>query len=372
MYSDSTSWTGSCSRRPYSVCMHARERVLRRIARLPPASFSMVMATGIVAVAARQQGFAGASLLLFTIGAVALVVLWVLLALRLIVFGHRVLADLEDHARAPGFFTTVAATAVTGSGCATLLHEQALGLVLLAMAVVAWVVLTYAVFTGLTIATAKPPLPRGIDGSWLLAVVATQSLAVLAAVLTPELKRTTGWSLAFPALCAWLLGGVLYTWLMTLVLYRTLFFRFEPDDLTPPWWINMGAMAISTLAGAELALASPLVPILQSMLPFVRATTVLYWATASWWLPLLLVLNVWRVFVRRDPLRGGWAEWSAVFPLGMYSVASGKMAGVFGVQGLLPLSAAFFWIAAAAWLATAVSTIHRLRHAFPGSSRLRS
>jgi tellurite resistance protein TehA-like permease len=86
-------------------------------------------------------------------------------------------------------------------------------------------------------------------------------------------------------------------------------------------------------------------------------------------LPLLLVLNVWRVFVRRDPLRGGWAEWSAVFPLGMYSVATGKMAAVFGVDGLLPLSAAFFWIAAAAWLATALSTMHRLAQASPGRSR---
>lgn len=131
-------------------------------------------------------------------------------------------------------------------------------------------------------------------------------------------------------------------------------------------------MAISALAGAQLALDGPQVPLVQSMLPFVRATTVLYWATASWWLPLLLVLTVWRVFVRRDPLRGGWVEWSAVFPLGMYSVATGKVAGVFGIDALLPLSAAFFWIAAVAWLATAVSTIHRLGHRPPASSRLGS
>ena len=42
-------------------------------------------------------------------------------------------------------------------------------------------------------------------------------------------------------------GGMLYIWMMSLIFYRYTFFPFSPGDLSPPYWINMGAMAISTL-----------------------------------------------------------------------------------------------------------------------------
>jgi len=50
----------------------------------------------------------------------------------------------------------------------------------------------------------------------------------------------------------WLWGGMLYIWMISLIFYRYTFFKFSPGDLQPPYWINMGAMAISTLAGARL------------------------------------------------------------------------------------------------------------------------
>jgi tellurite resistance protein TehA-like permease len=275
-------------------------------------------------------------------------------------------ADFRNHARAPGWFTCVAGTAVVGSGSVALGVHGALPSVLLALAAAAWLVLTYAVFAGLATAREKPALAHGIDGAWLLAVVATQSLAVLAALLSPGAAQPARLDLNFMALCGWLVGGMLYTWLMTLIVYRALFFRFEPSDLTPPWWINMGAMAISTLAGAQLVIAAPDAPMLQSMLPFLRGGTVLYWATGTWWLPLLVVLSVWRHVLRREPLRYALAQWSAVFPLGMYSVATGKLGLALDLPFAATVSTVFFWIALAAWLAAAVgwlrATVRRYAH----------
>lgn len=49
-----------------------------------------------------------------------------------------------------------------------------------------------------------------------------------------------------------LLGCVLYILLITLTFYRFAFFRLMPETLTPAYWINMGAVAITTLAGATL------------------------------------------------------------------------------------------------------------------------
>lgn len=105
------------------------------------------------------------------------------------------------------------------------------------------------------------------------------------------------------ALALWLWGGMLYIWIMALIFYRYTFFTLAAEDLTPPYWINMGTMAISTLAGALLVLAAPLAPFLRSLLPFIKGFTLFYWASGSRWIPLLLVLGVWRYGIARVPLR---------------------------------------------------------------------
>ena len=48
-----------------------------------------------------------------------------------------------------------------------------------------WVVVIYAFFTAVTVREQKPTLEEGINGAWLLAVVATQSVAVLGRLLAP-------------------------------------------------------------------------------------------------------------------------------------------------------------------------------------------
>jgi tellurite resistance protein TehA-like permease len=99
---------------------------------------------------------------------------------------------------------------------------------------------------------------------------------------------------------------------------------------------------------------------LAALLPFVQGFTVLYWATGTWWLPMLVVLTLWRYAVRRDPLRPEGLDWSAVFPLGMYSAASTQLAHAVGLDFLHPLATLFFWIGVLAWSATAVARTSRL------------
>ena len=72
----------------------------------------------------------------------------------------------------------------------------------------------------------------------------------------------------FFTFCMWLFGGMLYIWLISLIFYRYTFFHLSPADLVPTYWINMGAMAISTLAGTALIESSRRAPFLFGMLPF--------------------------------------------------------------------------------------------------------
>jgi tellurite resistance protein TehA-like permease len=327
------------------------------------------MATGIVSIAARMQDFDTVANALFALNVAAWTVLCVLTALRLQRHPARMLLDLRDHLRGPGFFTTVAATAVLASQFAIFDISLRAAFALAALAALLWFVLTYAIFAALTLKDDKPPLDKGINGGWLLAVVATQALAVLAALLAGRLPQPSRLELNFFALSMWLWGGMLYIWMMSLIFYRYTFFRLAPDDLTPPYWINMGAMAISTLAGSLLIANAPDAPFLQVMLPFLKGFTVLYWATGTWWIPMLLVLGVWRYVVKRFPLRYDALYWGAVFPLGMYSAATHQMSRVMQLDFLGYVAPAFLLVALAAWTAAFAGLVRQLlrQNLFRGS-----
>ena len=228
----------------------------------------IVMATGIVSVGAHLQGLALAARGLFALNIAFFAGLWLLTALRLWLHAGRFFADLIDHRRGPGYFTMVAGSAILASQCLLIAGAERAAIALFAVAALLWVLLTYAIFASFTIKQDKPTLDEGIGGAWLLAVVATQSLASL-----PRSSRP-GWTLPSVSRsissrsrcgCG---GGVHYTWTMALIFYRCTFFPLRPGDLSPPYWINMGAMAISTLAGSLLVAHPPKTPLLSSLLPF--------------------------------------------------------------------------------------------------------
>ena len=228
------------------------KRALAELADLSPAYFGMVMATGIVSLAAHLLALPGLARALFQLNIVVYAVLWLLTVLRAACHPRRFFSDMVNHLRGPGFFTTVAATSVLGSQFVVLAGDYRTGAVLWVVAIVLWIGLTYTIFAGFTIKENKPTLDQGISGAWLLAVVATQSIAVLSALLAVGIGQPIKLEMNFLALSMWLWGGMLYIWMMSLIFYRYTFFPFSPGDLSPPYWINMGAMAISTLAGSLL------------------------------------------------------------------------------------------------------------------------
>ena len=332
------------------------------LAEFSPANFAIVMATGIVGIAAAQQGYRRLALVMAALNAIAWPALVALSAARVLLHRGAVVADLHSHQRAPGFLTTVAGTGVLATQLIVLQVGGAVGLVLACLAPVLWVVLTYGILVTLTIQQDKPVLAEAISGGWLLTVVSTQSLAVLAALVASHTPPPARLALNFSALALWLCGGMLYVWIISLIFYRYTFFAFAPRDFTPTYWINMGAVAISALAGALLVLNAPEAPFLLQLRAFLMGGTVLFWAVGTWWIPLLAALAVWRYVRRRYPLRYEPAYWGAVFPLGMYSAATHQISLALGLRFLAPLALAFFYVAIAAWLLAALGLVLRLRH----------
>ncbi len=322
------------------------------LATMSPAYFGLVMATGIISIASFLMGYKFIAYPLFYLNIAQYAVLIVLYILRVWHYPQRFFGDMVTHSKGPGYFTSAAGTGILASQFLTIQGNVAVGAALWAVAVILWLVLTYTIFTAFTVEQNKPTLEKGINGAWLLAVVATQSVAVSSALLAVHIAQPYRLELNFLALSMWLWGGMLYIWMMSLIFYRYTFFLFSPGDLSPPYWINMGAMAISTLAGSLLILNAPQAPYLTSLLPFLKGFTVFYWATGTWWIPMLLLLGVWRYGFERFPFTYDPLYWGAVFPIGMYAACTWQMARAMDLGFLTFLPHIFLWAALAGWAIT--------------------
>ena len=328
-----------------------RARIATAAENLFPGYFALVMATGIISIAAFQLAMKPVAWALLAINVIAYLILSLLLLIRLIRFFPRVKSDIMDHARGPGFFTVVAGTCVLGSQLVIVAGENRGAAVLWLLGLLLWAVIMYTFFAAVTVREDKPPLEAGISGTWLLASVATQSISVLGTLLSDYFAANRNLMLFF-TLCMFLLGCMLYLLLITLIFYRFTFVKLTAVTLTPPYWINMGAVAITTLAGARLIIAVPAWSFLEEISPFLKGFTLFFWAVGTWWIPLLFILGIWRHLRKQFPLTYDPLYWGMVFPLGMYTVCTLQLSRAIAFEPLLLIPRYFFFVALAAWLAT--------------------
>ena len=313
------------------------------------------MATGIIAIAAGQQNLDWLADVLFAVAVAAYVVLAALLVARLLRYPRALIADLTSHAKGFAFLTVVAATNVVGSGAAVIHGWWDLAWALWYASLALWAVLAYATLIAVVIGADKPGLGSGINGTWFLLTVSTESVAVLGALL---LARDGSDTLAFVCLAAFTLGLVLYLIVMTMVFLRWTFQPLEPTEADPPAWIAAGAVAITVLAGSNLLLAAESSARVDRLAPFLEGCVVLAWATATFWFPLMVAIGVWRHLVRRMPLRYHPSYWAMVFPLGMYGAATFRMRAAIGLDAFEWLPKVVLAIALLAWSLTFLGLVH--------------
>jgi tellurite resistance protein TehA-like permease len=318
-----------------------------------PPLFSVVMATGVVSLLARQVGLAFVSSVLLALTAALYLLLLARHAIALSRRPSRVISELGTP-RAFEYLTIVAAGGVLGSGLLLVGADMVIGWALLVLSGIVW--LTICAWLTVDLAHHSLHPSRELRSIWLLAVVAPQSLSVLAIAL---LNRSGPRALATLAVALWLLGSALYP-PIALGRVRRLGVgwraatRVRPDD-----WILMGALAISAVAASRL-LDLPA----GDRMPAPIHTIVLAGATielvlAAGFIPLLVwdeLAHLLR-FHNAPPVS---RRWVTVFPLGMFALACHTFASAIGLRSLAGVGEVCSAVALAVWLTTGMlAAAHR-------------
>jgi tellurite resistance protein TehA-like permease len=331
--------------------------VRQAVRTLHPGYFALVMASGIVSIAMHNHDLHVVSVLLLWATGISYAVLLLAHCWRLARFRPELTADLADPSRAFGFFTFVAGTDVLGTRLALDRHYAA-GVAFLVIGALGWLVLGYVVpWTAVLGHTRRPVIARA-NGTWFIWVVASQSIAVLAAALEPMAEHGRH-ELALVAVFCWSVGVFLYGAAGIFVATRLMLYDLRPEDLTQPYWVSMGATAITVVAGARIVQMAD-APMVNAVHGLVAGASVLFWAFGTWLIPVLIAAGWWRHVTHRIPVRYDPTWWSVVFPLGMYGVGGHYL----GVADKLPIVKAIganeSWIALAAWVLVFAAMLRHL------------
>lgn len=316
---------------------------------LPPGYFALPMSTGIISIATYLLGFNRVSNFLFILNTVELVTLSALLLLRISLYFPEFKKDLSTHSKGAAYLTTVAALCILGTKNVLVRNDLSYALLGWSVTFGIWLTFIFSFFILIILKKEKVGLREGINGTWLLMVVSSQALSISGNLVHDHFHFQPQITL-FITLALYLLGAIFYIILISIIFYRMAFLPMEPKEFHPSFWINMGAAAISTLAGAVLVESISGVGEFQSLIPVLKVFTVFFWIAGSWWIPVIVVLEIWKRLEIRVRYTADY--WSLVFPLGVYTVCTFKMAEVMGLEVLKTISGVTIYFALVAWLVT--------------------
>ncbi len=336
----------------------------------------MVMATGIVSIAFEAMAFVGIARTLFALNLAFYLILCTILTIRIIFFLPDLMTDLRTLRRAVLFLTFVVGTNTIGMQLVIFHQATGLAILLWFIALIGWVVCIYFILLDFILMRGKP-MHEIVNGATLLIVVSTVSVSLLGVRLLEATGVHAGYAY-FMAGSFWVLAFVLYLMIVTLLIYRLFFQRFEPAEWDAPYWICMGATAIITLGGAEFVTRMPDLSAWQGIWLTILWMTVFAWIIGTMWIPYLLIMDILK-FTRVDIADSAplwiktfpWARlafgrqchaydppsWSRVFPMGMYTVSTLSLAKVTSFGSLAIISQYWGWFALLIWSLTLIGML---------------
>lgn len=353
--------------KPFSQLQHPRE-VIRQFT---PNWFAATMGTGVLALALAQlplaipglrvvaEGLWLFNILLFSLFTAAYAARWILFfdeARR--IFGHSTVSM---------FFGTIPmglATIINGFllfglprwGDGVIQLVEVLWWIDVAMSLACGVLIPYMMFTR---------QEHSIDqmtAVWLLPVVAAEVAAASGGLLAPHLTDAYGQLVVLTtSYVLWAFSLPVAFSILTILLLRMALHKLPHENMAASSWlalgpIGTGALGMLLLGGEAPAIFAanglPGVGEIASGLGLVAGITL--WGFGLWWMLMALLITV-RYLRDGIPFNLGW--WGFTFPLGVYSLATLKLASILNLTFFSVFSTALVILLAAMWLIVGKRTV---------------
>ncbi|MEB2854196.1 TDT family transporter [Pseudomonas atacamensis] len=353
--------------KPLSQLQHPRE-VIRQFT---PNWFAATMGTGVLALALAQlplaipglrvvaEGLWLFNILLFSLFTAAYAARWILFfdeARR--IFGHSTVSM---------FFGTIPmglATIINGFllfglprwGDGVIQLVEVLWWIDVAMSLACGVLIPYMMFTR---------QEHSIDqmtAVWLLPVVAAEVAAGSGGLLAPHLTDAHGQLIVLTtSYVLWAFSLPVAFSILTILLLRMALHKLPHENMAASSWlalgpIGTGALGMLLLGGEAPAIFAanglPGVGEIASGLGLVAGITL--WGFGLWWMLMALLITV-RYLRDGIPFNLGW--WGFTFPLGVYSLATLKLASILNLTFFSVFGTALVILLAAMWLIVGKRTV---------------
>ena len=324
---------------------------------LYPGYFALTMSTGIISVGFDIIEMPKISDVVGYIAIFSWITFAVLYMMRLALFKNAFVSDLLNPKLTFNFFTFIAATCLIG--LIFFIHKfYNISIAFWLISAVAWIALLYCSFGVLTIFHREKTV-NIVDGRWLICIVGTEALVLLGVKIIDHVG-TYAPLFVIGTYMLWGIGIMLYAIFVTLFSYRIFFLDMRAEDYTPQMWVVMGAAAICANAGSGLEMATPVIDALYEVHAVIEGVALLAWAWATWWIPLLVIIGFWRHFSKNIPITYDPRQWSIVFPLGMYTVASHQLSLAAEYAPLHEVSHVMIWITVFVWCLLIAALFRRI------------
>jgi tellurite resistance protein TehA-like permease len=305
--------------------------------------FAFVMASEIVSIALLTQNHFLLSKIFYLIGVVAYILILIPYLLRLFFFPSDFLEGMIEKESFFDLFTFVAGTNTLAAR--SLFEGFKTASFVLSFVAFAALFLAFYFFFYVFLFIEKKPLEKVVGEKGLIVVVALQSMSLTLALLSAKgLLTSPLWALLAKAV--WSVGCFFYFIFITFFFSLLFFSMFWKKDFAPTYWLNMGAVAISVVAAGELVSLSDHI--------FYREMIPILWSIGTFWIPVLLVMGLWKHGLVKSTLSYDPTLWTIVFPLGMYTRATQIVSINTSYVELAVILPYLLWIACAVWVIVAL------------------
>ncbi|MCF6156328.1 MAG: hypothetical protein E3K36_14040 [Candidatus Brocadia sp.] len=324
--------------------------------------FTIVMATIMIASISHMYGYEVIAPYFFSASLAILFSVVVFKAVQTVLFYKDSLEEILNPEKTLYFFTIVGSVNFIGICFSRVFHLYTTATICWYVATGLWLGTSLSSFSILFLhkKSADRKIEDVLHGGWFFATVGTQSTALLG-VIVAERAITHVIFLQLFSFALWSIGASLYLVFMALIVLRLVFYRFDSNNVLSPYWMNIGAAAITAITGAALyqhiqVAGGPFVDFLS----FLKGISLLFWSFGLWWMPFLIILTLRKLIYSDEGLSFTIGYWEIVFALGLYADSTIQMVGLFEGQYLAIISICFYIACIILWCFSSIFTIVHL------------